>query len=147
MNMIKWALMLTGLSIVFYSGMFYGENKTAREYQEQLLTQHRAYETRIAQEIKTAESLSEKYLLQSRELDRLYADNLVFADKLQQQQRAAANTARNKPAACPVARSAPCTIPAEITRDLARLAREADQAAAYAGTCRAWIEEIRPSVK
>lgn len=147
MEVIKWALMLSGLSLVFYTGVFYGENRTAREYQEQLLNQSRAYEARISREVKTAENLSQKYLDQSHELDRLYAVNLEFADRLQQQQRTESSSGANKPTACPVARSTPCQIPGKVLQDLARLARDADHAAAYAGTCREWIKEVKKPVK
>lgn len=144
---IKYLIIfLAPLILIFiggYLGYSYGITQAELSYKRKIAELNYNFNLEREKYENKSNYLSSQYMDTKNKLDNIYDDNMELVERLREQERInqqlrANNNTRciTKPASCPA-------ISARVAKDVTKLLKQADSAAAYAVTCRDWINTLQ----
>ena len=139
-------IFLTPIILIFiggYLGYSYGITQTELSYKRKIAELNYNFNLEREEYETQSNYLSAQYMDAKNKLDNIYDDNMELVERLREQERTNQQLQANNNTRC-TTKPAPCpAISARVAKDVTKLFKQADSAAAYAVTCREWINTLQ----
>lgn len=139
-------IFLAPLILIFiggYLGYSYGKTQIELSYKRKIAELNYNFSLEREKYETKSNYLSAQYMDAKNKLDNIYDDNMELVERLREQERTNQQLRANRDTRC-VTKPATCpAISARVAKDVTKLLKQADSAAAYAVTCREWINTLQ----